>query len=390
MRDATGQTGLKLFKGLLRGVASPRPSGALPGAAHRRRAARAHRDRIARRPSVDLVPAVAAPVPHGVARHQPAAVDRRARRHGALERPAPDHALGAPAPWSPASRSCRTTSAGTSRTTSTRASRWPTCPNFHRELRARATFPTESRVPQLSGALAQAVERCQPAPVNTPETTFDDVAGLMRAQTAGRRLLRTVLVDDATVLELLELAGHATADHRRRCAFVVVRDPRCATNSLAPTGRAGRSTNASCAPNQRRRGSRPASGSRTTSKTSRPRRGVRRGRRPGSRPSAPPLYAAAFRGPEPAARGGCPGRVRPRRRCPSGRRGRRAGRSVSRTGSRRSPSSRSDGPRASRPGPRAARRQPRPPRPLRSPAISRSAQPRAAGHGIMGPRLRGR
>jgi nitroreductase len=57
----------------------------------------------------------------------------------------------------------------------------------------------------------------------TRVTIFDEVAGLMRAQTAGRRL-RNDPIDDATVLELLELATHATAERRRRCEFVIVRD----------------------------------------------------------------------------------------------------------------------------------------------------------------------
>ena len=59
----------------------------------------------------------------------------------------------------------------------------------------------------------------------------------MRAQTAGRRL-RSDPLDDATVLELLELASHATADHRRRCAFIVVRDPDV-RHQLARTYRQG-------------------------------------------------------------------------------------------------------------------------------------------------------
>ena len=55
-------------------------------------------------------------------------------------------------------------------------------------------------------------------------TTFDTVAELMRSQTAGRRLLDDP-IDDATLLELLDLASRATADHPRRGEFVVVRDP---------------------------------------------------------------------------------------------------------------------------------------------------------------------
>jgi len=53
---------------------------------------------------------------------------------------------------------------------------------------------------------------------------FEDVAAVMRAQTPGRRL-KGDPVDDETVLSLIELSEHAIAEHRRRCEFVVVRDP---------------------------------------------------------------------------------------------------------------------------------------------------------------------
>ena len=68
-------------------------------------------------------------------------------------------------------------------------------------------------------------------------STFDEVATLMRAQTAGRRLLNDP-IDDATLLSLLELASHATSDRRRRCEFVVVRDPDI-RHQLARTYRQG-------------------------------------------------------------------------------------------------------------------------------------------------------
>jgi nitroreductase len=68
-------------------------------------------------------------------------------------------------------------------------------------------------------------------------TTFDDVAALMLAQAAQRRL-RADPIDDDTVLELLELAGHATAGRRQRCAFLVVRDPDV-RHQLARTYRQG-------------------------------------------------------------------------------------------------------------------------------------------------------
>jgi nitroreductase len=47
---------------------------------------------------------------------------------------------------------------------------------------------------------------------------------VMRAQTPVRRL-GSDPIDDDTVLTLLELASHAAAGQRRRCEFVVVRDP---------------------------------------------------------------------------------------------------------------------------------------------------------------------
>jgi nitroreductase len=50
------------------------------------------------------------------------------------------------------------------------------------------------------------------------------IAAIMRAQAPVRRL-RSDPIDDDTLLTLLELAGHATAGSRRRCEFVVVRDP---------------------------------------------------------------------------------------------------------------------------------------------------------------------
>jgi nitroreductase len=68
-------------------------------------------------------------------------------------------------------------------------------------------------------------------------SSFDDVASLMRAQTAGRRLLNDP-IDDATVLSLVELAAHAAADRRRRVEFIVVRDPDV-RHQLARTYRQG-------------------------------------------------------------------------------------------------------------------------------------------------------
>lgn len=70
-----------------------------------------------------------------------------------------------------------------------------------------------------------------------PVSTFDEIASVMRAQTAGRRL-RSDPIDDDTVLALLDLASHANADRRRRCEFVVVRDPDV-RHQLARTYRQG-------------------------------------------------------------------------------------------------------------------------------------------------------
>jgi len=68
-------------------------------------------------------------------------------------------------------------------------------------------------------------------------TTFDDVAELMRAQAAHRRL-RNDPIDDDTVLSLVDLAAHATAGRSQRCAFIVVRDPDV-RHQLARTYRQG-------------------------------------------------------------------------------------------------------------------------------------------------------
>ena len=71
---------------------------------------------------------------HAVEVLQPAAGDRRARRHGALGRPPPHDPRHPPDARWPASAWCRTTPAGTSPTTSTWACRGATCPALHDEL----------------------------------------------------------------------------------------------------------------------------------------------------------------------------------------------------------------------------------------------------------------
>ena len=57
-----------------------------------------------------------------------------------------------------------------------------------------------------------------PNPLDAP------LAAIMQAQAPVRRL-RPDPIDDDTVLTLLDLASRATAGQRRRCEFVVVRDP---------------------------------------------------------------------------------------------------------------------------------------------------------------------
>lgn len=52
----------------------------------------------------------------------------------------------------------------------------------------------------------------------------DDIDQVMRAQAPVRRL-RNDPVDDDTILDLIELAALATAERRRRCEWLVVRDP---------------------------------------------------------------------------------------------------------------------------------------------------------------------
>jgi nitroreductase len=76
--------------------------------------------------------------------------------------------------------------------------------------------------------------------------TFDEIADrlsapvaeVMRTQGPTRRLLPGGEIDDATILELLELAGHASSDSHRRCEFVVVRDPEV-KHQLARANRQG-------------------------------------------------------------------------------------------------------------------------------------------------------
>ena len=140
VRDATGRTGLEAVQGPAAGR-RVRPTPPVRSQARRivGDAARAHRDRHRARSPVGVLHPVARAVPHGVARHQPAALDRRARRHAALEGPPRSPRTRCGSTRSPGSSSCRSTSAGTSRTTSTPASRWRTCRSCTPSSRARAT-----------------------------------------------------------------------------------------------------------------------------------------------------------------------------------------------------------------------------------------------------------
>jgi nitroreductase len=59
----------------------------------------------------------------------------------------------------------------------------------------------------------------------------------MRTQGPSRRILPGP-IDDATILELLELATHAASEYHRRCEFLVVRDPEV-KHQLARANRQG-------------------------------------------------------------------------------------------------------------------------------------------------------
>ena len=147
-RDATGQTGWKLLKGLFRATRSATPArGAPPARSSRCSSGSSAISALAGYPLVYLLLWFAA-VHDRVAGHQPAALDRRARRHDALERPPPDHPLGAPALAGALRASSRTTSAGTSPTTCD--SGYPDAPPAPlppRAACARATSPTAWSTP---------------------------------------------------------------------------------------------------------------------------------------------------------------------------------------------------------------------------------------------------
>ena len=108
----------------------------------------AARRRDRRRRVVGVPGVLGAAVPHRVAGDQPAPLDRRARRHGRVDRPARHDALRPPVVVVAHVPRARSTSAGTSRTTSTPACRCATCPSTTGRCASRATsrpaleFPT--------------------------------------------------------------------------------------------------------------------------------------------------------------------------------------------------------------------------------------------------------
>ena len=144
VRDAHGPDRLQAVQGPAPRCRRRQREHPIPSARDRRHAARVHRDRHRARPPVGVLHPVARAVPDGVARDQPAALDRRTRRHATVEGPPPDHALRCASTSTRASCSCRTTSAGTSRTTSTRACRWRTFRSSTASSSARATSTTRS------------------------------------------------------------------------------------------------------------------------------------------------------------------------------------------------------------------------------------------------------
>ena len=134
-RDATGQTGWKLLKGLFRAARS----------SDRRHAARRPLDRRACSSALAAISALAGyplvywllwflPYMTAVAGHQPAALHRRARRHDPLERPPPRPPTRCASTRRPASCSSRTGSAGTSPTTCDSGIPMRHLPRYHREL----------------------------------------------------------------------------------------------------------------------------------------------------------------------------------------------------------------------------------------------------------------
>ena len=237
-------TGWKLFKGLLGAVRSDNAPVRFQARAIVGEQLVLIAIGIALAPPVGVLHPLARAVPHGLARHQPAAFDRRARRHAAVEGPPPHDAHRCGSRRSRASSSSRSTSAGTSRTTSTRASRWRTCPKLHAELR-RAGYVTDGleyrELHRRSGASSRAV---QASPSDATDSTTSPSSCARRPRTAGCATTRSTTTPSSrcsTSPRTPPPAGRSAA-RSSSCAT-----PTSATSSPAPTARAGRSTSASCA-----------------------------------------------------------------------------------------------------------------------------------------------
>ena len=314
-------------------------AGALAGPAHRRRAARAHRDRRRAAATRGCTSSCGSRriSPSGASSTGCARSPSTAACSGRRTAASPRTRCGSTR--SPASSSCRSTSAGTSRTTSTPACRWRTCRSCTPSSVRAGLRHRRDRVPELPRALAQALQRLSRRRSATPHVTT-------RSRGADRR--RT---DDRSTRRSRRHAGagpgpparaptrsttrpcsrcssspsRATAGQRRRCEFVVVRDPDV-RHQLARTYRQGWSIYKRVPAHprrRRRRSSKPASGRPTTSRTC---RCIIVACVRGRRPLFPAIGAAAFYarrvpgGAEPPARRG---RARPRRR---GEHARRCGR----------------------------------------------------------------
>ena len=154
------------------------------------------------------------------------------------------------------------------------------------------------------------MRRDDPPSAARPISLDAPIAAIMRAQAPVAGCGRDP-IDDDTVLTLLELASHATAGSRRRCEFVVVRDPDV-RHQLARTYRQGWSIYRRVLRTRSRR-RRAARGPAVGGRPLRGRPGDRRGLRPRppaglpGRSARPSFYASALPGgAEPPARAPAP------------------------------------------------------------------------------------